>query len=173
MRSKSALIGPRLFSERNPLMPLISYATHWQDLANDLLRAIDQLEEINRSTKVVTLHRAILITVADDLKSMSLTWCRSGGGEPVIGGDLVRLEVGTLPETTEVVRSEPMFADPVIPPNASIDRAVSKAANAMLSWTTDPETLELLTHQRYHLFLCWAGGQPKPVYEYAYGLWDE
>jgi hypothetical protein len=60
-----------------------------------------------------------------------------------------------------------------IPPNGSIDRAVSLAATEMLSWTKDPATCELLEQQRYRLFLRWAEGDAVPVYKYAYGLWDK
>lgn len=150
---------PRLFT---------SAAVTWQDLADDLLFAIDQLEAFDRTAKVATIHQAILITVADDLQSLLLSWCSPENSEAGIGDQALRMSLLPLPTDTDTARD-----DEAEVPNASIDRAISKAAAEMLSWCKDPENFELLEQRRYQLFLCWPGEAPVQVSEYAYGLWDE
>ncbi len=150
-----------------------SHAVNWQELANDLLFAIDRLEMMNRKASVAVMGRAILFSIAEDLQSISLNWCDANGQRLLSSEQELRLDLLPLPEATDETRTEPMFAPPVIPPNGSIDRAISKAAAEMLSFTKDEETFEVLEHERFRLFLRWAEGEPKPVHEYAYGLWDE
>ena len=146
----------------------VSPAVIWQDLADDLLFAIDQLEAISHTAKAAQIHQTILIAVADDLQSLRLSWCSPEGSEAGIGDPALRMRLPLLPTVTETARE-----DEATVPNASIDRAVSKAAAEMLSWTKDPENFELLEQRRYALFLQWPSGMPAPVNEYAYGLWDE
>lgn len=152
---------------------LDSYAVIWQDLASDLLFAIDRLETMNRKAPLGVLSRAILFSIAEDLQSIRLNWCDTNGQPlPAIDQE-IRLDLLPLPEATDETRTEPMFAPPVIPPNGSIDRAISKAAAEMMSYSKDPETYEVLEHERFRLFLRWGGGEPALVYQFAYGLWDE
>lgn len=153
-------------------MQLNSHAIDWQGLAQDLLFAIDRIESMNRKAPLTVLGRTLLISIADHCQSISLNWC-DGDGQmlPNIEQE-VRLDFSYLPVTTDVTRTEPMFAPPTIPPNASVDRAISKAAAEMMSYSIDEETCELLEHERFELFLCWAGGEPVRVNLFAYGLWD-
>jgi hypothetical protein len=152
----------------SPVTALRSNAHQWQDLADDLLFAIDRLEALNRKAQVPSFSRNILITISADHQSLSLCLNRFGARPDGVGEEVVRLGFCPLPITTDEARD-----DETIPPNASIDRAISKAAAEMLSWTKDPETFELVEHRRYSLFLQWPGEAPSPVNEYAYGLWDE
>lgn len=133
-----------------------SQATGWRSLADDLLRAIDWLDAHGASGEP-----AIRITVAADRRSLSLCACDAPGAPALT------LALGVLPETTDAARE-----DGQRPPNAAIDRAVCFAAAAMLSWSKDPETFELLTHQRHALLLAWDEGPASPVDPWAYGLWD-
>jgi hypothetical protein len=146
----------------------ISPAVIWQDLADDLLFAIDQLEAISHTAKGTPIHQTILIAVADDLQSLRFCWCSPEGSEAGIDDQALRMSLQLLPTDVEIARD-----DEATVPNASIDRAISKAAAEMLSWTKDPENFELLEQRRYQLFLQWPGGMPALVDEYAYGLWDE
>lgn len=134
----------------------------WQALAQELLRAIDRLEAATPGPP-----RAILLRLAEDLRSIELIWCDADGMAPQAATGL-RLALPALPAFTDRARD-----DARIVPNHSIDRAISKAAAEMLSWSTDPESFELLTHQRHALHLRWPGATAEPVNEYAYGLWDE
>lgn len=143
-------------------------ALTWQDLADELLFAIDRLEAINSSRKLSAIHQAILITVADDLQSLHLVWHSPDGEESEVASQSLQLCFPLLPTFTDIARD-----DETEVPNASIDRAVSKAAAEMLSWSKDPENCELLEQRRYQLFLCWPDETPAPVNEYAYGIWDE
>ena len=152
---------------------LDSYAVIWQDLASDLLFAIDRLETMNRKAPLEVPSRAILFSIADHLQSIRLNWCDTNGQPlPAIGQEIC-LDLLPLPEATDLTRTEPMLAPPVIPPNGSIDRAICKAAAEMMSYSKDPETFEVLEHERFRLFLRWGEGEPAPVYQFAYGLWDE
>lgn len=148
---------------------LISLAADWPELAGDILKAIESLE---RTVVPTGGPGHILLKVAPDLQSLQAQWWDSQTGCPG-EGSRVQLRFGEMPLTTDESRTEAQFAEPVAPPNATIDRAISKAAADMLSYATDPDTFELLTVQRYQLWLQWPGGQPARVYEFAYGLWDE
>lgn len=154
-------------------MQLNSNAIDWQGLAQDLLFAIDRIEAMNRKAPLAVLSRTILISIANHCQSITLNWCDAYGQILPNIEQEVRLDFSYLPETTDVTRTEPMFAPPTIPPNGSVDRAISKAAAEMMSYTKDEETCEVLEHERFRLFLRWAGGEPAQVYEFAYGLWDE
>ncbi|WP_430443816.1 hypothetical protein [Sphingorhabdus contaminans] len=143
-------------------------AVTWQDLADDLLFAFDRLEEINPNSKWTEDHQAILIRVANDMQSLTLSKCPLDSGEAVLGGQTLRIRLRPLPSITDLARD-----DAAEVPNAIIDRAISKAAAEMLSWTKDLDCFELLEQRRYWLFLQWPGGIPALVNEYAYGLWDE
>lgn len=147
---------------------LPSQAIDWRQLAGDLVIAIGRLEASVGDTDTVPARQAILIAVAGDLLSLDLRWCEPDGGSASSCGLAILLSVPPLAAQTDMARD-----DDATPPNASIDRAVSKAAAEMLSWTKDPDTFELLEHRRYWVFLCWPGEAPAPVNEYAYGLWDD
>lgn len=138
-------------------MERISLATTWSEVAEDLIAAIDLLER----SELEIAAPSLLIEVADDFRTL-LVAVREGGHSQVA------LRLATLPETTDVAREDGLTA-----PQGSIDRAISKVAAAMLSWTKDPETLELLEHQRFSLFVRWPGAETSPVNPYAFGLWDE
>lgn len=146
----------------------ISQAATWQDLARDLLFAIDQLDASDRSRKVAEVRTAIVITVADDMRSLVLNRFCPRRSQTSCGTLALRMDLRLLPAATDMVRDDEMAV-----PNASIDRAISKAACEMLSWTREPDTFELLEHRRYSFYLQWPGETPALVNEYAYGLWDE
>jgi hypothetical protein len=147
--------------------PFTSLAVTWQDAAGDLLRAINQIETMSRPDKLAASDPALLVTVGQDLQSLTLQKC-AADGTPTSIETAVQIRFPLLPNATDVTRD-----DDIHPANASIDRAVCKAAAEMLSWTKDPDTLELIEHRRYWLFVLWPTAEPTPVNEYAYGLWDE
>jgi len=136
---------------------LFSRAATWPELAEDLIAAIDLFDRF----ELGVVAPSLLIEVGDDFRTLRVTPGEEGHPEVIL-----RLE--TLPKTTDLAREDGL---PVL--HGSVDRAISKAAAAMLRWTKDPETLELVEHQRYSLFLRWPGAETSPVNPYAYGLWDE
>ena len=144
-----------------------SNASEWTALARDLLFAIDRLESINRKSALATISRNLLLSVAKDMQSISIMWCNDCGAPLAEVDQSVQLDFRPVPVTTDWPRD-----DGTNSPNASIDRAISKAGAKMLSWTKDPETFDLIEHQRYKLFLSWAEGIPVIVNEYAYGIFD-
>jgi hypothetical protein len=145
-----------------------SNAVEWTTLAEDLLFAIDRLEAINRKAGLATINRNILLPIDEDMQSISLFWCSAGGELLAAVNQSVKLRFAPLSAITDRPRD-----DGITPPNGSIDRAISKLAADMLSWSKDPETFELITHQRYRLFLRWPAEETITANEYAYGLWDE
>lgn len=146
----------------------VSHAARWQGLANDLALAVRRLEAMDRNVKMVAINQAIMIRVADDMQSLSLRFCAPNGKELSISDAAILMRFPSLPATTDVKRN-----DGWPPPNGSIDRAISKLAADMLSWTKNPATFELVEHRAYFLFVHWPGGETSSVDEYAYGLWDE
>lgn len=149
---------------------LSSDADSWRELARDLLGALTTMELLARVSQKSTTSTAILLTVALDFQGVSLRWCNLTGQPIHAEADGVTIRLQTLPKATDVERDDGTTA-----PNSSIDRAISRLAADMLSWTKDAETFELVQHQRYKLFLSWslADGHARCVNEYAYGLWDE
>lgn len=113
------------------------------------------------------MGRAILMSVADGLRAIRLHWCDQDGRRLAILEQGVQLNFKDLPERTSAPRD-----DAGSPPNASIDRAISMVGAEMLSWSKDPESFELIEHQRCKLFFSWPGGVVEEVDQYAYGLWD-
>lgn len=136
---------------------MISGATTWSELAESIVEAIDGLEK----TGPEPIGGSLLLAVGQDFRSIRIAAYEGGHPELV-------LRLGTLPRTTDQAREDNL---PV--PHGCIDRAISKAAAGMLSWTKDPETFELVEHQRYSLFLRWPEQDTVLVDPYAYGLWDE
>lgn len=149
---------------------LRSDADSWRELARDLLGALTTMELLARVSQKSTTSSAILLTVALDFRCVSLRWCNLTGQPIHAEADGVTIRLQTLPKATDVERDDGTTA-----PNSSIDRAISRLAADMLSWTKDAETFELVQHQRYKLFLSWSleEGHARCVNEYAYGLWDE
>jgi hypothetical protein len=145
-----------------------SRALDWRELSRDLLRAIDRLEMLNRDAPLATISRSMLLSVGHEQQNIRIESCGPSGQPLGASGQSLVIHVAPLPVITDVTRD-----DNCIPPNASIDRAISTAAAEMLSWSKDPETCELIEHQRYQLFLRWPGEEAEEVYEWAYGLWDE
>jgi hypothetical protein len=150
------------------LIELSSRAGCWQDLARDLVRAIDQLEARNTWTDVQRDDRSIVLLVEPGMKAIRLAACGSDGLviTPTDAG--IRLRFRLLPVFTDQDRDDGM-----IPQNASIDRAACWAAAEMKSWVKEPDTFELVEHQRFILFLAWPEGTTSRIDELAYGLWDE
>lgn len=146
----------------------VSHAVSWQGLADDLAMAVRRLEAMDRSARVVSINRAILVGVDEDMQSLSLRWCAPNGTRSSISDAALSLRFPPLPATTDALRD-----DGWTPPNASVDRAISKLAADQLSWTKDKATFELIEHRAYCLFVRWPGSETAPVNEYAYGLWDE
>jgi hypothetical protein len=147
---------------------LVSRVATWQELASDMIAAIDLLESMNRSNDRVMSARSILMSIDESFDGIRLVWSSAQGRPIEHPAWCVLLRLPALPATTDRLRD-----DGAVPPNASIDRAISKTAADMLSWTKDPETFEVLEHQRYQLFMRWADEGGAEVNEYAYGLWDE
>lgn len=147
---------------------VFSPAANWQELANDLAVAVASLETTGSNAKVASINQAIQIDVADDCQSLSLGLCGSNGTQSGVSDAELRIRFPLLPAITDALRD-----DGWTPPNGSIDRAISKVAADMLSWTKDPETFEVIEHRAYFFFIRWPGSEPVPVNEYAYGLWDE
>ncbi len=140
----------------------------WQDLAADLIAAIDQLESRTAQPPPTPGGGAVLLRVDPTQNIICLTWCDVQGQSLINMSEGVRLRFNPLPKMMEQQRE-----DGSSPPNASVDRAVSKAAADMMSWSKDPETFELIETRRFKLFLAWDQGPGAEVDEYAYGLWDE
>lgn len=140
----------------------------WQDLAHDLVRAIDQLETQTKRLAVEQDEPSILLTVESGMTAIRLAACRSDGVVIPTSPAGVRLDLGALAAVTDRDRD-----DGTTPANASIDRAASKAAAEMMSWSKDPETYELVERRRFTLFLAWPDGTHSRIDELAYGLWDE
>lgn len=137
-------------------------AARWQDAAAALLRVIDRLE-----AQTPGPPRHVLLAVAADLRGIELGWCSADG--VLLGGlPTIHLALPALPAQTDRARDDGRAV-----PHAGIDRAISMVAADMLSWSKDPETLELRAHQRHRLHLRWPGAMAEGVDEYAYGLWDE
>lgn len=147
---------------------VFSPAANWQELANDLTMAVARLEATGSNAKFVSMNQAIQIDVAEDCQSLSLSLCGPNSAQSGISDAELRIHFSLLPAITDALRD-----DGWTPPNGSIDRAISKVAADMLSWTKDPETFEVIEHRDYFFFIRWPGRQPVPVNEYAYGLWDE
>jgi hypothetical protein len=145
-----------------------SHARDWRGLSQDLLLAISRLEALNRKAPLSTIGRSILLTVGPEQQDIRIEYCGPAGQQITASGQSLAIHFAPLPVATDVERD-----DGSTPPNASIDRAISKAAVDMLNWTKDPDTFELIEHQRYQLYLRWSGSDAAEVYEWAYGLWDE
>lgn len=150
------------------LIQLSSRATCWQDLARDLVSAIDQLEAQNKQSAIEHDARSVLLTVEPCMNVIRLTVCPSVAVAIPSTDTGIRLFFNPLPVATDQDRE-----DGIVPPNASIDRAASKAAAEMVSWAKDPDTFELLEYRRFTLFLAWPEGTRYKIDELAYGLWDE
>jgi hypothetical protein len=150
------------------LIELCSLATCWQDLARDLVDAIGQLEAQIKQAAVERDDRSILLTVEPGMSALRLAACRSDGVVITPEKAGIRLCFSALPADTDQGRDDGM-----VPPNASIDRAASKAAADMISWAKDPDTFELVEYRRFTLFLAWHEHAPFKIDEFAYGLWDE
>lgn len=140
----------------------------WRELARDLLLALRLLEDASKQEVVRVIGQSVLLSIAHDLHSIRLEWCRPNGEKYYLPNQIIELNFDELPIQTDKKRD-----DGVATPNSSIDRAVCKLAADMLSWTKNPQTFELITHRRFFLFICWHGDEPKIVNEYEYGLWDE
>lgn len=141
----------------------------WRSLVPQLHRALNRLED--RSAGLLEAQ-ALLLVVEPEPGLIGLHWCGPDGS--VLPAELPAevLAIPPLPAITDVPRDHlPGESDD--PPNGSIDRAISKLGADMLSWSSNPETFELEEHCRYQLFLRWPGRDAKPVYPFAYGLWDE
>lgn len=145
-----------------------SHARDWRGLSQDLLLAIGRLEALNRKASLATISRSILLSIGPKLQDIRIEYCDPTGQQLGASGQSLTIHFAPLPVVTDVARD-----DSSTPPNASIDRAISTVAAEMLSWSKDPETCELIEHQRYQLFLRWSGEEAEEVYEWAYGLWDE
>jgi hypothetical protein len=143
-----------------------SHAGDWRGLSQDILLAISRLEALNRE-EPGTNSRSILLSVAPELLEIRIEYCGPAGQQLGASGQSLAIHFAPLPMVTDVARD-----DSRTPPNASIDRAISRLAADMLSWSKDPETCEVIEHQRYQLHLRWNGEEAEPVYEWAYGLWD-
>ncbi len=140
----------------------------WQDLAADLVAAIDLLESRTARQLPAEGGRAILLRVDLGQHIIFLSLCDPGAQSQTTTAEGVRLRFSPLPGATDQRRD-----DGASPPNASVDRAVSKAAADMVSWSKDPDTFELIETRRFKLFLAWDQGPQAEVDEFAYGLWDE
>ena len=147
---------------------VFSPAANWQELAHDLTLAVARLGATDSNAKFASINQAIQIDVADDCQSLSLRLRAPNGTQSCISDTELGIHFPLLPAMTDTSRD-----DGWTPPNGSIDRAISKVAANMLSWTKDPETFEVIEHRAYFLFVRWPGSRPVPVNEYAYGLWDE
>lgn len=145
-----------------------SHACDWRGLSQDLLLAIDRLEALNRKAPLATINRWILFSIGPELQDIRIEYCDPTRQQIGATGQGLSIHFAPLPVVTDLARD-----DGTTSPNASIDRAISKVAAEMLSWTKDPETCELIEHQRYQLYLRWSGSDAAEVYEWAYGLWDE
>jgi hypothetical protein len=145
-----------------------SHARDWRGLSQDLLLAISRLEALNRKAPLSTMSRSILFSIGPELQDIRIEYCDPTGQQLGASGQSLAIHFAPLPIVTDVERD-----DGSIPPNASIDRAISKAAAEMLSWSKDPISFEVIEHQRYRLFLRSAGGEAAAANEWAYGLWDE
>lgn len=166
--SRGGLSNCRLARNWAMRLPIVkSHASDWQGLSRDLLLAISRLEALNRKAPLATISHSILLSVGPELQEIGVEFCTPAGQRLDATGPLLAIHFAPLPPTTNAERD-----DGGIPPNASIDRAISKAASEMLSWTKDPETFEVIEHQRYRFFLRWAGEAAEAVNEWAYGLWD-
>jgi hypothetical protein len=144
-----------------------SHACDWRGLSQDLLAAISTLEALNREAPSGTISRSILFSISPELQDIRIEYCDPAGQQLGALGQSLSIHFAALPVSTDVERDDGSTA-----PNASIDRAISTVAAEMLSWSKDPETCELIEHQRYQLYLRWSGRDAAKVYEWAYGLWD-
>jgi hypothetical protein len=145
-----------------------SHARDWRGLSQDLLMAIGRLEALNRKAPLASISRSIMLSVGPELQDITIEYCNPTGQQLAASGQSLAIHFAPFLMVTDVARD-----DSRTPPNASIDRAISTVAAEMLSWSKDPETYELIEHQRYQLFLRWSGEEAEEVYEWAYGLWDE
>lgn len=156
-------------TQKNCIATTIKTRAHdWRELATDLLFALKQLEDASKQEVLRVIGQSVLLTIAHDFKSIRLEWCRPNGDKYYLPNQIIELQFYELPVLTEQPRD-----DGFSPQNSSIDRAICKLAADMLSWTKDPQTFELVTHQRYKIFISWHGETPIKVNEYEYGLWDE
>ncbi len=110
----------------------------WQDAAAVLLRAVDRLE-----AQTPGPPRHILLAVAADLRGIELGWF-SADGVPLGRLPTIHVALPAMPARTDRARDDGRAV-----PHAGIDRAISMVAADMLSWSKDPETLELRAHQRH------------------------
>lgn len=145
-----------------------STCARWQDLAADLVAAIDLLETRTVQPPSAESGRAILARVDLGQSIIFLSLCDTGAKNPTSQKEGIRLRFKSLPRVMERQRDDGTSA-----PDASVDRAISKAAAGMMSWSKDPETFELIERRRFRLFVAWDQGPEIEVDEYAYGLWDE
>lgn len=130
--------------------------------------SIGRLEALNCKAPLARISRSILLSIGPELEDIRIEYCDPAGQQLGASGQSLAIHFAPLSMVTDVARD-----DGSTPPNASIDRAISRLAADMLSWSKDPETCELIEHQRYQLFLRWPGEEAEEVYEWAYGLWDE
>lgn len=145
-----------------------SFAGDWRGLAQDLNLALQRLEGMNRKGQLATISRSILLSIEPDLQGIRLEWCSPDADAVCIAGHALIIRCPMLRPYSCGERD-----DGITPPHSSIDRAISRLAADMLSWSKDPETCEVIEQQRYRLFMRWPGEAAEPVYEWAYGLWDE
>jgi hypothetical protein len=145
-----------------------SDAVSWDMLGSDVIAAITQLYNDPRASNVIELKRFILIEVCDGLTALEFSWCGPFGQPMAHKGQKLRLALWPLPTDSERGRDDKTIAQ-----HGSIDRAISAAARHLISWTTDPDTFELLQHDRFILFCAWPGQLITKVNPWAYGILDD
>ena len=85
---------------------LCSPCTCWQDLARDLVSAIDQLEAQNKQSAIERDDLSVLLTVESGMNAIRLTACRSDAVAITPADAGIRLFFSPLPVATDQDRED-------------------------------------------------------------------
>jgi hypothetical protein len=148
----------------NPDTHFRSNATSWEELADDIVGAIENLKALNKKG---SSRRFILVAVSTDFRTLTLGWCDRRGKLTNQTKRNIHLHIPALPDESGKQRE-----DGVKSPHGTIDRAINKAAKLLISWTIDPDSCELLKHVRYRLMISWTQDTVTEASPWVFGMFE-